>query len=51
MVWLENSDGDSVGEPGGVDKVEGSGAEEVEEAIHKDGQELQREGGDPKQKG
>lgn len=46
-------DGESAGEPGGDDKIEGESAEdeEAEEDVHKDGQELQCQGRDPKPKG
>lgn len=46
--------GDSAGEFGGVDQIQGESAKEVEEEeqdVREDGQELQREGGDPKPEG
>ena len=47
--------GESVGEFGGGDKIEGPIAEEVveleEEAVHKNGQERECEGGDPQPAG
>ncbi|KAG9440621.1 hypothetical protein H6P81_020786 [Aristolochia fimbriata] len=42
----ERSNGESAGESGAVDQVEGEIVEEIEEAVREDGQELERQGRD-----
>ena len=44
---LSGFNGESVRQFSGIHKIQGEGAEEVEEAVYKDGQKLQRQGWDP----
>lgn len=39
--FLPSENGDSIGEFGGIDKIEGEEVEEIEETVHQNGQKLQ----------
>lgn len=45
--FSNNGDGDSIGEFGSIDKIEGEEVEEIEETLRQNGQKLQRQSGDP----